>query len=122
MWERFVKNHGAVFISSIKTKKFNHAEVNGFERKFTNFAKIVGRTKKLCRTGWKVKAKIESAETIAEHMYRATVLAMVISDNKKLNTEKVLKMSLLQDLVEVITGEITTKERTKIWFENSFKI
>ena len=108
------------FIVPIKKEKSQDI-LNGkkIEKDFINFIKIVGKTKKIRRTGWKRKAKIKFGETIAEHMYGVAMLSMIISDNRNLNTEKVLRMSLLHDLVEVITGDLTPTERAKIGVKKS---
>ena len=92
---------------SISLKKIEEREQikvgRKFEKDFIRFAKMVGKTKKIRRTGWKNKAKIDFGETIAEHMYRLAILSMVICDERGLDTEKILRMSLLHDLGEVVT-------------------
>ncbi len=104
-----------VLIASIKKDNIENILTGGnFEEKIINFSFTVGRTKKLRRRGWKKEAKIKLAETIAEHMYRVAILAMVISDVRKLDTEKVIKMSLLHDLSEILTGDLTPADREKL--------
>ncbi len=46
---------------------------------------------------------------------------MVMSDKKNFDTEKVLKMSLLHDLSEIIAGDLTPKEKLKIGIRNSLR-
>jgi putative hydrolase of HD superfamily len=77
------------------------------------FANMVGRAKNLARTGWKEKAQIESPESIADHMYRTAVISMVLSDIQGLDTERVLKMCLLDDLAETITGDLTPGQKKR---------
>lgn len=111
-----------VFIASMKKDNIDNifTEEN-FEKKIINFSFTVGEAKKLRRTGWKREAKIMLAETIAEHMYRVTILAMVISDIRKLDTEKVIKMSLLHDLSEVLTGDLTPVDRERLGIEETLQ-
>ena len=52
-------------------------------------------------------------ESVADHTYAMTVLGMVISDLHGLNTEKIMRMSLLHDLAESITGDIMPDKITK---------
>lgn len=52
-------------------------------------------------------------ESVADHTYAMTVLGMVISDLHGLNTEKIMRMSLLHDLAESITGDIMPDRITK---------
>lgn len=40
-------------------------------------------------------------------------MAMLFSDLKKLDTEKIIKMTLLHDLAESITGDLTPDDTTK---------
>lgn len=70
-----------------------------------NFMAIVGKSKKLHRAGW-VREKIKDPESVAEHSFRVSVLAMVLSDPLGLDKEKLIKMALLHDLGEVVTGDI----------------
>lgn len=74
---------------------------------YLDFFKTVGQSKRLLRSGW-VREKIKDPESVAEHSFRVGVLAMVLSDKfgYPLNKEKLMKMALLHDLAEVITGDI----------------
>lgn len=69
------------------------------------FCKIVGKLKKVERTGWVTAIGIENPESVAEHTYMTAVTAMLIGDLKKLDTEKMIRMALLHDLAEVLTGD-----------------
>ena len=57
------------------------------------------------RQGW-VDAGLEHPESVADHSYSAAVIAMLISDHAGLDTERVVKMALLHDLAEGVTGDI----------------
>ena len=61
--------------------------------------------KKLPRSGWKIKVGLENSESVAEHSYMMSVMSMVLSDMKSLNSEKVLKMSILHDWAESKIGD-----------------
>ena len=52
------------------------------------------------------KAGIASAESVADHSFSLSVMAMVFSDLKGLNTERAVKMAIIHDLAESITGDI----------------
>ena len=56
---------------------------------------------------------IEHPESVADHSYGTAIMAMVLSDSNKLNTEKILKMALVHDLAESITGDLMPDEITK---------
>lgn len=66
----------------------------------------VGKLKDLKRTGW-VDHSIDHPESVADHCFRVAFMAMILGDMLGLDTLKLLKMSLLHDFGEVITGDIT---------------
>ncbi len=78
-----------------------------------DFFYIVSELKKTPRKGWKEKIGISHPESVADHSFSAAVMAMVFSDLKKLDTQKMLKMALLHDLSESITGDFTPEEISK---------
>ena len=82
------------------------------------FFQIAG-LKKLPRSGWKIKLGLTDSESVAEHSYMMSVMAMVLSDIKELNTEKILKMSILHDWAESKIGdfmpdEISSEKKTEL--------
>ena len=83
------------------------------------FFNIVSELKKTPRKGWKEKLGLQNPESVADHSYITAVMAMILSDLNGLDTEKILKMSLLHDLAESITGdlmpdEISKKDKTEL--------
>ena len=81
------------------------------------FSKLIGRLKKTERTGWKTWAKIENPESVAEHIFMTAILGMVISDIKKMNTEKIIRMILLHDLSEALMGDWDYYTKRKLGIE-----
>ena len=77
------------------------------------FAFFVSTLKNIKRTGWKEKLNLDDGESVADHTYAMTTLGMVISDLQGLNTEKIMRMSLLHDLAESITGDIMPEQMPK---------
>jgi putative hydrolase of HD superfamily len=77
------------------------------------FFKIILKLKTISRQGWKDKLGLKNPESVADHCYSMTAMAMVLSDIKNLDTNKVIKMSLLHDLAETITGDLTPDNVTK---------
>ena len=73
------------------------------------FFQIAG-LKKLPRSGWKIKVGLDHSESVAEHSYMMSVMAMVLSDLKSLNSEKVIKMSILHDWAESKIGDFMPDE------------
>jgi len=77
------------------------------------FFKITTNLKNIPRKGWTTKLGISSPESVADHTFSMSTMAMVLSDLQKLDTEKVLKMSLLHDIAESITGDLTPEDISK---------
>ena len=78
-----------------------------------DFFYLVSELKRVPRKGWISKVGIEHPESVADHSYATAIMAMVFSDSQKLDTEKILKMSLLHDLAESITGDFMPEEISK---------
>lgn len=77
------------------------------------FFKIASNLKKIPRSGWKTKLGISSPESVADHTFSMSVIAMVLSDLQKLDTHKVLKMCLLHDIAESVIGDFTPEDIQK---------
>ncbi len=73
------------------------------------FFQIAG-LKELPRSGWTIKVGLNDTESVAEHSYMMSVMAMVLSDLKSLDSEKVIKMSLLHDWAESKIGDFMPDE------------
>lgn len=71
------------------------------------FVQIVRLLKTQKRTGW-VDRKIpeDKAETISDHMYRMSIIAMLVP-NKTINLDKCVKIALIHDIAESLVGDIT---------------
>ena len=73
------------------------------------FFQIAG-LKKLPRSGWRIKVGLNNSESVAEHSYMMSVMAMVLSDLKSVDSEKVIKMSILHDWAESKIGDFMPDE------------
>lgn len=79
-----------------------------------DFFYIASELKKVPRKGWKEKVGIQNPESVADHSYGTAIMAMIFSDNAgDLDTEKMIKMALLHDLAESITGDFIPGEIQK---------
>lgn len=72
-----------------------------------------GKLKNLKRKGW-ILRKVPSPESVAEHTYRTTLMALVLSENLKLNTNKCVQMALIHDIAESVVGDITPHDNWDI--------
>jgi putative hydrolase of HD superfamily len=68
---------------------------------------FAGRLKRLKRTGWLDRGvPPEHAESVADHTYRTALLAwLAAAADPALDRDRVLKLALIHDLAETITGD-----------------
>ena len=76
------------------------------------FLRMAAGLKKIPRQGWIDKAGISESvdpESVADHsnQYSVAVMAMLFGDNAKMDTCKMIRMALLHDIAESITGDLT---------------
>lgn len=71
-----------------------------------DFFKIAAELKSIPRQGWISKADIQNPESVADHTFSASMMAMVFGDMLKLDTCKLVRMMLIHDLAESLTGDI----------------
>ena len=69
-----------------------------------------GKLKGVERTGW-VEAGVPSPESVADHSYRTTLMAVIIAEAEGLDSLKAAKMALIHDLAEAETGDLTPVQR-----------
>ena len=78
-----------------------------------DFLSISSHLKKVSRQGWIDKLSIDKPESVADHVFSLAIMGMIFSDLENYNTEKILKIILLHDLAESITGDIPPKQISK---------
>jgi putative hydrolase of HD superfamily len=71
-----------------------------------DFLRAAGRLKTVRRQGW-VDRSVPDAESVADHTFRAMVMAWVLGRDAGLDTDRLLKLMLLHDLPEVEAGDAT---------------
>ncbi|WP_246281972.1 HD domain-containing protein [Nitrosopumilus ureiphilus] len=72
--------------------------------------KAAANLKKISRQGWIDKLSLNHPESVADHSYSMAIMSMVISDMRKCDSEKILKMVLLHDLAEARIGDLTPNQ------------
>ena len=100
-------NHGYLTEPEIQyiTKRINVSSHLSSSKKIVEFLSTTGKSKRTLRSGWK-REKIRNPESVAEHSFQLSVLAMILSDQLGVDKEKLIKMAILHDLGEVVTGDI----------------
>nr|KAJ3422707.1 hypothetical protein HK105_006823 [Polyrhizophydium stewartii] len=57
------------------------------------------------RTGW-VDRGVPGAESIADHMHRMSIIALLVKD-PAIDRDKLVKMAVVHDLAEAVVGDLT---------------
>lgn len=71
------------------------------------FTQIVRLLKTQPRTGWVDRGvPREKTESIADHMYRMSIIAMAIP-NREIKIDRCVKIALVHDIAESLVGDIT---------------
>jgi len=78
-----------------------------------DFLNIAANLKSIPRQGWIEKGLVENPESVADHTYSMAIIGMVLSDSQNYDSSKILKMILLHDLAESITGDFTPEQKSK---------
>ncbi|UCG70584.1 MAG: HD domain-containing protein [Thermoplasmata archaeon] len=66
----------------------------------------IGKLKNIKRSGW-VRFEIPNPESVADHSFRCAFMAMVLGDILDVDSLRLMKMAILHDIAEAITGDIT---------------
>ncbi|KAJ3679203.1 hypothetical protein LUZ60_017214 [Juncus effusus] len=75
-----------------------------------DFLTLCHRLKTTKRAGW-VKRGVKEPESIADHMYRMGIMALIASDiPPEINRDKCVKMAIVHDIAEAIVGDITPSD------------
>ena len=74
------------------------------QREYIKFLNVIEKLKCITRHSWTSSGRHES---VAEHSWRLAVMAMLCADEyPDLNINKVIKMCLIHDLGEALTGDV----------------
>ncbi len=82
-------------------------------KRFLDFMSSLGRVKMIPRSGWiSHGVSLQDVESVADHSFSTTVLAMLLADlevanGRSVNVERVLRLALLHDLPETLTFDIS---------------
>lgn len=66
----------------------------------------IGKLKDLKRTGWVLK-KIPNPESVADHLFRTSFMALLLADKLNLDKNKCVQIALIHDISESLVGDIT---------------
>ncbi len=78
------------------------------------FSECIGKLKSTKRSGWVSHAGITEPESVADHSFRCAILAMCIGDLMNADTERLIRMLLLHDVQEALTGDYDSFAKEKM--------
>ncbi|XP_030830246.1 HD domain-containing protein 2-like [Strongylocentrotus purpuratus] len=70
------------------------------------FLQFVNDIKIQPRRGWQLRG-LSNVESVSDHMYQMSVMAMMITDKMGLDKNRCVQMALVHDMAECIVGDIT---------------
>ncbi|KAL9259301.1 5'-deoxynucleotidase hdd1-like protein [Drosera capensis] len=74
-----------------------------------DFLTLCNRLKTTKRKGW-INHGIKGPESIADHMYRMGLMALIAGDIPGVNRERCIKIAIVHDIAEAIVGDITPSD------------
>jgi len=78
-------------------------------RKLLELYGLCTRLKRTKRTGW-VRRGVREPESVADHMHRASIVALTAGEWEGVDTSKAVKMAVVHDLAEAIVGDIAPSD------------
>lgn len=81
-------------------------------KKLVKFLKLTGILKRTSRAGW-VDSGIYQPESVADHSLRTALLCMLYADMYTLDSLKLIRMALIHDLTEAITGDLMPLQKSQ---------
>ncbi|HEV2120124.1 MAG TPA: HD domain-containing protein [Candidatus Bathyarchaeia archaeon] len=75
------------------------------------FWEFAARLKAEPRRGWLKKLRLQRPESVADHSFALSILCLFEGERRGYDVEKLLKLALLHDLEEAITGDLTPQDK-----------
>jgi putative hydrolases of HD superfamily len=75
------------------------------------FWEFASRLKAEPRRGWLKKLRLQRTESVADHSFALSLLCLFEGERRGFNVERLLKLALLHDLEEAITGDLTPDDK-----------
>jgi len=75
------------------------------------FWEFAARLKEEPRKGWLRRLRLERTESVADHIFALSILCLFEGERRGYNVDKLIKLALLHDMEEAITGDLTPEEK-----------
>ncbi|MBW2997153.1 HD domain-containing protein [Candidatus Woesearchaeota archaeon] len=73
------------------------------------FFEIASELKRVKRTGW-IKRGVRDVESVADHTFMVTLLCMTMPQTG-IDKEKAMKLAIVHDVAEVVTGDVVSTDK-----------
>jgi len=83
-------------------------------RQLIEFWKLALRLKNEPRRGWFQRVGLEEIESVADHSFGVAILSLFEAERRGYDVGHVLKLALVHDLEEAITGDLTPKDKRRL--------
>ena len=75
------------------------------------FWEFAAKLKAEPRRGWLKILRLQRIESVADHSFALSLLCLFEGEKRSYNVERLLKLALLHDLEEAITGDLTPQDK-----------
>ena len=75
------------------------------------FWEFAARLKAEPRRGWLKQIRLQRTESVADHSFALSLLCFFEGERRGYNVERLIKLALLHDLEEAITGDLTPQDK-----------
>ena len=75
------------------------------------FWEIASKLKTEPRKGWARKLGLQRPESVADHSFALALICLFEGQRRGYNVDKMIKLAVLHDLEEAITGDLTPEEK-----------
>src|SRR3972149_4890442 len=87
-----------------------------------NFWKLAARLKEEARRGWVQRLHLRDVESVADHSYGLAMLSLYEAYRRGYDVEKVLKLALVHDLEEAISGDLHPLDKRRKGEDGTFRL
>ncbi len=75
------------------------------------FWSMTAKLKTEPRRGWIQRLDMRNVESVADHTFGVAMLSLFEGERRGCNMEKILKLALIHDLEEALTGDLTPRDK-----------
>ncbi len=79
--------------------------------KLIDLWRLAAKLKEEPRRGWIQRLKLSNVESVADHSYAVALLALYEASRRGYDVGKTLKLALIHDLEEAVTGDMTPLDK-----------